>query len=236
MGMYDYINGNQIKCFYTPLFYVCDILEDNYINHSGGSLTGFNTGCKVPFKTMYYNYSKDFIIYDYRADNFVHIIKDGMVYETILLDKLSDEYISYICIDYFGNKLNIKTKDDMFVIKNEFKDLFENKRKISRKIKENPSMRKEYIKEMKLLNKEFNNKWIIVEFKDEKYFGELISNYIWFKENAKTTEEIKDFNLCKSLIINLLNKNENIISSYNNWSKYKYAKEVDMILHDLKTT
>lgn len=230
MGMYDYINGNQIKCFYTPLFYVCDILEDNYINHSGGSLTGFNMGCKVPFKTMYYNYSKDFIIYDYRDDNFVHIIKDGMVYETILLDKLSDEYMSYSCVDYFGNKLNIKTKDDMFVIKNEFKDLFENKRKISRKIKENPSMRKQYIDEMKALNEEFNNKWIIVEFKDEKYFGELISNYLWLKN----TEDVNDFNLCKSLIIKLLNENENIVNNYNNWSNYEYSKTITNVLKELE--
>lgn len=229
MGMYDYINGEQVKCFYTPLFYIDDIIEDKCISYSGGSLTGFNTGDKVPIQTMYYNYSKDFVVYDYRNDNFAHVIKDGKVYETILLDDLSDEYLSFIFIDYYGNALNIKNKEDVFNIKKQFNILFEDKLNISLKIKENSNKRDEFIEQIKSIIQKFNEKWVVLEFENEKYFGELITTYIWLKENCKTTEEIDDFNLCKSLFIKALTENKNIINDYNNWSNFKYEELINNI-------
>lgn len=126
--MYDYINGEQVKCFYTPLFYADDLEPNNYIYHSGGSLTGFNTGDLVPTETMYYKYPKDFIIYDFRNDDFVHIIKDNKVYDTVKINTLDKKYFSFKFIDYFGRTLNLKDFNNAKLIQEEFIKLFNNKK------------------------------------------------------------------------------------------------------------
>ena len=51
--MYDYINGEQVKVFYTPIF--GKLMSENYSTwHSGGSLSDYKTGDEVPIKTLYY--------------------------------------------------------------------------------------------------------------------------------------------------------------------------------------
>ena len=44
MGMYDYINGEQVKCFYSPI-YSSDGLGLAYNTwHNGGMFRNFSTG------------------------------------------------------------------------------------------------------------------------------------------------------------------------------------------------
>ena len=60
MGMYDTINGEQVKCFPWVSF-------DNFMNsisYHGGDLKSYNTGDEVPYKRPHYNYGKNFIILD----------------------------------------------------------------------------------------------------------------------------------------------------------------------------
>lgn len=65
MGMYDYINGEQVKCFYIPFYYnSTKETNDCHINHSGGHLYSFANGNEVPLQTNYYKYDKNLIILD----------------------------------------------------------------------------------------------------------------------------------------------------------------------------
>ena len=212
--MYDYINGKQVKCFYTPLFYVDDLEPNKYIYHSGGSLTGFNNRDLVPTETMYYKYPKDFIIYDFRNDDFVHVIKDNKVYDTIKINSLTKEYFNLKFIDYFGRTLNIKNFKDMKLIQEDFNKLFNSKKDLIKNIKENQNKKNKLLEKADNLNKEFNNKWFIYEFSLEKYLGELSECYLWLKENND-----KDINLCKSLLKDLFLTHKDIINKYSNWIK-----------------
>ena len=53
MGMYDAINGEQVKCFNWTSF-------NNGIVCHGGDLMYYNTGDEVPYKSPHYNYGKNF--------------------------------------------------------------------------------------------------------------------------------------------------------------------------------
>lgn len=65
MGMYDTINGEQVKCFYWTHYYNPQKKTDGcHLCSSGGNLQYFDTGNKVPFKTNAYNYTENFIVLD----------------------------------------------------------------------------------------------------------------------------------------------------------------------------
>ena len=50
MGMYDYINGEQVKCFYNLIPNVNNNLIDDDFWHSGGNLINYKNGDKIPIK------------------------------------------------------------------------------------------------------------------------------------------------------------------------------------------
>ena len=58
MGLYDYLNGEQVKIFYSPVFWSENEGENVY--YSGGGLRGYINGDKLPLKTLYYKYPDDF--------------------------------------------------------------------------------------------------------------------------------------------------------------------------------
>lgn len=125
MGMYDNIEDIQVKCFDVPIYH-----KDNFTREcigdssqsglwfSGGSLRCFNKGQKVPFKTLWYNYSPNFGIYDYSLDfseeNLI-IIKNGKVskiHRNFANIKDTDLKNLNMIIGYGGNPLNIYKVED----------------------------------------------------------------------------------------------------------------------------
>lgn len=121
MGMYDYINGEQVKCFYSPIYQEGDDSETiGTVWHSGGNLRGFNDGDNVPLSTLYYKYPSNFAIFDYNvdySDAIIHFIKDGKVFKTVasISDSLDEDIESMeLIVNYFGHHLNIKSKTDMY--------------------------------------------------------------------------------------------------------------------------
>ena len=80
MGMYDYLNGEQVKIFYTPVFGV--YAGKSILWHSGGSLRKFNINDELPLKTIYYKYPDDMIVYAYGyskdVSEDVWVIKNGI--------------------------------------------------------------------------------------------------------------------------------------------------------------
>lgn len=118
MGMYDTINGEQVKCFPWAHYYEHEIV------YSGGDLQYYENGTDVPYKKPYYNYSKNFLILDinefpdsdYTDYNFViHLILDGKVFDTykdsvpkdIPFDKIAN------VISYRGTLLNLHSAEDI---------------------------------------------------------------------------------------------------------------------------
>lgn len=133
MGLYDYINGEQIKIFYHPIF--DENSKDTW--HSGGSMIDYNTGEQVPIKTLYYNRPKDFLVFDeneYQNNPLLHVIKDGVIFNTISLkDATDDLFINNILVlNYYGYELNIKSKEDCYNFMKESNEYEENYRKINK--------------------------------------------------------------------------------------------------------
>lgn len=121
MGLYDTINGEQIKVFYVPNIGILDIHSDNKscVSYSGGSLSYFDEGDCVPYATDWYYLEKDFNIVDffpYESENgpIVHIIRDGINKGCKNVFGSSPELFDVTCYDDHGNKLRMNSKDAIY--------------------------------------------------------------------------------------------------------------------------
>ena len=133
MGMYDTINGEQVKCFPWVHYYRDNIIK-TIITYSGGDLKYYRNKSKIPYKKFYYNYGKNFMILDIQeflyknyglslenedeTYNYVlHVIRNGKVKATYDGNKNSineeDFSLNACVIDYYGEFLNIKNANDI---------------------------------------------------------------------------------------------------------------------------
>lgn len=134
MGMFDSINGEQVKCFYVPIYDGCETNEN--IWHSGGRARIFKEKDIVPSQTFWYRYSDNFMILDYMysgVNPLIHIIRNSKVEKTIRLDKLTP--IDFIgnekVLNYYGEELKIYNIEDIAKFiddKNELEGFSEYKR------------------------------------------------------------------------------------------------------------
>lgn len=117
MGMYDTINGEQVKCFPWVSLY------DGSISYHGGDLQYYGTGDKVPYRRPHYNYGKNFVILDLNRypewylhpyDYILHVIMDGKVKDTYK-DRIGeiDWSIVQSVVGYTGELLNIHSDEDV---------------------------------------------------------------------------------------------------------------------------
>lgn len=139
MGMYDSINSEQVKCFPWISYQHNDTDEILLWSHGGG-LRCFNNNDRVPYRSLSYNYHKDFNIIDTHPtmlpfDNGIvlHAIRNGKVRESITIELLEDsvvpesiqrtmsDYLSSAqTIGYTGNPIiNIHSFDEMIEFYNE---------------------------------------------------------------------------------------------------------------------
>lgn len=120
MGMYDTINGEQVKAFPIPY------ISNNRPCTSCGNLRGWGNESPVPYKTMWYNYSPNFLILDLHGSLFgdneilIHVVTDGKVEKTICLnihDIESNFPIIYQdgqnVMDYYGERIDVHTNDGL---------------------------------------------------------------------------------------------------------------------------
>lgn len=115
MGMFDTINGEQVKCF--PFVF----LYDDTPSYSRGGLNSYQTGASVPYKRFHYNYGKDFTVidinryFDYYDDYhyIIHIIRNGKVVSTKTDAACQEDFECPVIVDYFGDFLNIHSKDEL---------------------------------------------------------------------------------------------------------------------------
>lgn len=115
MGMYDYINGEQVKIFFHPIY--DEYTKDTW--HSGGSLVGYSDGDSITTKTLFYKRPKNFIVLDeneYEQNPILHIVKEGKVHSTINLKDADNSHFlgNEAILTYYGKEINPKTKEDCF--------------------------------------------------------------------------------------------------------------------------
>lgn len=141
MGMYDIINSEQVKCFPWITYQYDKNSDIRFWNH-GGSLKNFNNTDAVPYRSLCYNYHKDFNILDLHPtalpfDNGIvlHVIRNGKVKESItitielndtslipkeLQDHISDYLSTAHTIGYTGYpELNVHSYSEMLAFYNE---------------------------------------------------------------------------------------------------------------------
>lgn len=115
MGMYDTLNGEQVKCFPWYSFDVMPLAQAGFINGHGGSLAYYGDGSKIPYRSLAYNYSKNFIIFNFNPDldpndgsNWVaHVIEDGLLKASVYKEDAGEEFEEMLkrnCknISYYG--------------------------------------------------------------------------------------------------------------------------------------
>ena len=100
MGMYDTLNGEQVKCFPWYSFDVMSLTPAGSIGGHGGSLKYYGNGSKIPYRSLAYNYGKSFIIFDFNPDldpndgsNWIaHVIQDGLLKASVYKEDAGEEF------------------------------------------------------------------------------------------------------------------------------------------------
>lgn len=100
MGMYDTLNGEQVKCFPWHSFDVMSLTPSGSIGSHGGNLKYYDNGSKIPYRSLAYNYGKNFIIFDFNPDldpndssNWVaHVIEDGLLKASVYKEDAGKEF------------------------------------------------------------------------------------------------------------------------------------------------
>lgn len=216
MGMYDYLGGNQIEVFYTPIFGKDPATDQNTVFYSGGFLRSFDYNEELPLVTLYYKYPKNFIIYNYRTERKdaeyidvsgnIFVIKDGMLKKVIWNDQVEEKDFGDSVVDYYGRELNIKSIDDIKNIKEEFKEyeekritlekeLFpEGKWNVLRNNYEEYMKRKPKLEEIiKNTYGRFNKKWFKEDlYEKEKKLGELLEVLLFYIQEIAFLKEKND--------------------------------------------
>lgn len=124
MGLYDYLGEEQVKCFGVPTVGITPEGDSFklFIHCMGGNLRYYPRGSAVPYKTSFYNYGKNFMVFDYRTFNYgepicddelrVHIIRNGRYFRTVRYDRVPSRYKIGLVLDNYGEVINIKTHND----------------------------------------------------------------------------------------------------------------------------
>lgn len=127
MGMYDTFGDDyQLKIFPVPIFAYDSHTGDSCFYYSGGSLNHYSAGDPVPWRSLWYNYGKNFSVVDVEplSDNaLIYVFRDGVFREVIDDDALfTDEYADAIypgglVLDRNGDLMKISSAveaDDFF--------------------------------------------------------------------------------------------------------------------------
>lgn len=116
MGMYDTLNGEQVKCFPWYSFDVMSLTPSGSIGSHGGNLRYYGNGSRIPYRSLAYNYGKNFIIFDFNPDlgtndgsNWAaHVIEDGILKTSVYKEDADNEFEKMLKrsrknISYYGD-------------------------------------------------------------------------------------------------------------------------------------
>ena len=176
MGLYDYLGDDQVKCFGRPSVGINpnkDGTFNLFIHCAGGDLRGYPRGSLVPYKTPFYNYGKDFMVFDYRTFNYeepiiddelwVHIVKNGRYFRSVRYDKIHSKFDIPLVLDNYGEAINIKSHTDFKKIVNDWRESHIKYEELSKKYRDEMG-----IPDMLRMNR----------FDLEKYSNEEITDFL----------------------------------------------------------
>ena len=211
MGMYDYLGEEQVKCFGVPTVGVTPNGENNFnlfIHCMGGNLRYYHRGSSVPYKTPFYNYGKDFMVFDCRTFNYdepivddelwVHIIKNGRYFRSVRYDRVPSRYKIGLVLNNYGEVVNIKTHNDFKEIVYGWRYSQVKYKELSEKYREEmgiPDMLKmnvNTIKEMNLSKEELNDLFDQYSKCQDKARAESLDLFreIWYKGTEEKDAEL----------------------------------------------
>lgn len=242
MGMYDTINGEQVKIFDVPIISLGDEIF-GFLSFSGGSLCEFGIGDEVPYKTKWYNYTKNFNILDFFPEFYdetvIHIIRDGKNEGIIPLSSVIDEIFTCDCYDSRGRKMKISSKDDIEeyikkvdalneATRKKKNDAFRAWGKYTRENKSDPDYKEKY-KELYYLQEveRKENEEFLRPFRDaiDNYFlpGNLEDKYVEFGGIMDSlTNPIYENALCPGTSFLISDERLIYIVGYNEMMKFVY--------------
>lgn len=127
MGMYDTLNGEQVKCFPWFSFYVSAMDTKGVVTSHGGDLKYYGNGSEIPYRSLAYNYGKNFIIFDFMpelcSDEIgewaAHVIENGRLKASFYRKDANDEFEKMLKkstknIGYYGDgSFKFKTLEDV---------------------------------------------------------------------------------------------------------------------------
>jgi hypothetical protein len=256
MGMYDYLGGEQIKVFYSPIFEEEDIITGKPTTwHSGGGLRSFGENDELPLQTLYYKYPLNFCIFDYRGFTDVFIIKDGKFKEIKKYYNLKKSDLGDAIYSYYGQEINVKTLKDFKEIKDDFVrtlEVYEKGRNelfpdgFFNTLKENRELFDSKEGELNSLRErthgEFSKKWICNdEYRLEKQFGEFIECYIFLKsckdgDIYSWSNPMLRYLDCKKAVKDFISNNDGIVEKYHKWvdnEELVDLKTLEMLVKDI---
>lgn len=180
MGMYDYLGKTQVKCFYLPVIsHEIDSipgLEQKPITKleywaTMGSLHMYRVGQKVPYKTLWYDYGKNFKVFDtmdVEGTGLIHIIRGGRYLCSIPHQKFNSKLFSDgPVISKTGEELLVKTKEDFAQILEDAKRITEAQRAATKEFWETHPEDSSVLESIRYSNdateslyKDYHQKWI----------------------------------------------------------------------------
>ena len=234
MGMYDYLEGEQVKLFDFP----CNPLKRNsnklndvfYQEHFiEGNFRRYKKGNKVPYRTLFYNYGENFIVFDYRYFSFekeeplIHVVENGIYVNSFRYSKIPDDLKIDLVVDKFGHPVNIVKKEDFKDIIDEFLFYDEKYFELINKYEKELNVFKVSIENFRSHTKEENKINIkkATEARDKAFKESFdIFNKKWIKD--KLDPVVIGINKCSEFgyIIHSVKNNENI----HEWEKYKIVQ------------
>lgn len=127
MGMYDTLNGEQVKCFPWFSFYVSAMDTKGVVTSHGGDLKYYGNGSEIPYRSLAYNYGKNFIIFDFTPELgtdeigewVAHVIENGRLKASFYRKDADDEFEKMLKkstknIGYYGDdNFKFKTLEDV---------------------------------------------------------------------------------------------------------------------------
>ena len=117
MSLFDTLGSYQTNVFpYAgcPLRYKAENSKEVEFSPSisNGCFEIYNIGDDVPYRNYFYNYGKEFIVFNYYDEEFAHVIKDGK-YRKSMHHRFLPYYDSMpLVLDNYGEQLNIRTIED----------------------------------------------------------------------------------------------------------------------------
>lgn len=218
MSLYDYLEDKCISCFYGISFYKTEYEIDNKksgVTYVCEGSRFFQTGDKLPLKTNYYLYPKDFYIYDYISnEGIIHIIEDEIYKGYKHINECEIDYNNAYIINANGLEiLDIKSKNDLIELQNHWNECKQRYTDIKLKyfpngdaamfmsnISKYNELKPLFIEESDKVIEEFKTIWVKEdEFYIEKRYGvlvEAIKNLYWdLKDDTTMSDKDKAFNL-----------------------------------------